>query len=282
MSDIAALERTISQTVEVGYKGLVGGRLLLAADAYYATKENFIRGLAVETPFVFVPALASDLEAALAAGIGGNAPLAEAHWGRWASRPSRPPRSSPASPAVASPNATTPVAVVQPAEHALGPGQVPELLLTYRNFGRVQYYGVDLNVQLMLSERADVFGNLSWVSDDFFDNEELDEADVDLAVALNAPTLKAKAGVSYRRPGGLSLSLSGRYTEGFPVRSGPYVGEVESYFLLDVGAGYDFGRYVPGLQLELTVQNVLDHDHREFVGAPQIGRLALARLTYTL
>ena len=281
VSDIAALERTISQTVEVGYKGLVGGRLLLAADAYYATKENFIRGLAVETPFVFVPALASDLEAALAAGIGGNAPLAGA-LGQMGVTPEQAAALIAGLAGGSLPDATTPVAVVQPAEHALGPGQVPELLLTYRNFGRVQYYGVDLNVQLMLSERASVFGNLSWVSDDFFDNEELDEADVDLAVALNAPTLKAKAGVSYRRPGGLSLSLSGRYTEGFPVRSGPYVGEVESYFLLDVGGGYDFGRYVPGLRLELTVQNALDHDHREFVGAPQIGRLALARLTYAL
>ena len=281
VSDIAALKQTVSQTIEVGYKGLVGGRLLLAADAYYATKENFIRGLAVETPFVFVPTLASDFEAALAAGISGNAQLAGA-LGQMNVTPEQAAALLTSLAAGSLPDATTPVAVVQPAEHALGPGQVPEVLLTYRNFGRIQYYGLDLNAQLALSENTSVFGNVSWVSDDFFDNEELDEENVDLAVALNAPTLKAKAGASYQKPGGFSLSLSGRYTEGFPVRSGPYVGEVESYFLLDVGGGYDFSRYVPGLQLEVTVQNALDHDHREFAGAPQIGRLALARLTYAL
>ena len=281
VSDIAALEQTISQTIEVGYKGLFSDRLLFTADAYYATKENFIRGLAMETPFVFVPELASDLEAALAEGISGNPQLA----GVLQQMGVSPEQAAMLITGLAGgslPDATTPVAVVQPKEHATGPGQVPELLLTYRNFGRIQYYGVDLNAQFMLSERADVFGNFSWVSDDSFDNEELDEENVDLAVALNAPRRKAKAGASYRVPGGFSASLSGRYTEGFPVRSGPYVGEVESYFLLDVGGGYDFSRHVPGLQLTLTVQNVLGNDHREFVGAPQIGRMALARLTYAL
>jgi iron complex outermembrane receptor protein len=39
---------------------------------------------------------------------------------------------------------------------------------------------------------------------------------------------------------------------------------------------------VPGLRLDVTVQNALDNRHRQFVGAPKIGRLGIARLTYTL
>ena len=32
----------------------------------------------------------------------------------------------------------------------------------------------------------------------------------------------------------------------------------------------------------MTVQNALGNEHRQFVGAPEIGRLAIARLSYTL
>jgi len=78
------------------------------------------------------------------------------------------------------------------------------------------------------------------------------------------------------------VNVSGRYTEGFPVQSGSYVGDIDSYFLLDAGAGYAFDRVAPGLRLDVTVQNVLNNEHREFIGAPRIGRFAMARLTYTL
>jgi iron complex outermembrane receptor protein len=67
----------------------------------------------------------------------------------------------------------------------------------------------------------------------------------------------------------------------FPVASGPYVGNVESYNLVDIGAGYDLGKYAPGMSIDAMVQNVFNNEHREFVGAPKIGRLALARLNYT-
>jgi iron complex outermembrane receptor protein len=69
--------------------------------------------------------------------------------------------------------------------------------------------------------------------------------------------------------------------KGFPVRSGPYVGDVDDYDLVDVGAGYDLGKFTPGMSLDVLVQNLFDNEHREFIGAPKIGRLALARLNYT-
>jgi hypothetical protein len=51
---------------------------------------------------------------------------------------------------------------------------------------------------------------------------------------------------------------------------------------MDVGAGYDFGDVVPGLRIDAMVQNVFGAKNRQFIGAPQIGRIALARITYTL
>lgn len=286
--DVKPLKPTTSQTFELGYKGLVANRLLVAVDVYYTEKENFVGPLAVETPFVYVPTLAQDFSAAVTAGIQGNQLFA----GALAQMGLSPEQVAAIITGMAQQNASfpdkpgtendLPVAIVQPVENNPGPGTLPELLLSYRNFGRIQYYGADIAAHFAATDRLDFFGNVSWVSDDFFDNEELEEEGADLAVALNAPALKVKGGFAYSIPRGLSFNASGRYTEGYPVRSGPYVGDVESYFLLDLGAGYDFDRYVPGLRFDITVQNVLNNEHREFIGAPQIGRLALARLTYSL
>ena len=65
------------------------------------------------------------------------------------------------------------------------------------------------------------------------------------------------------------------------MRSGPYVGDVASYFLLDLRAGYDLPS-VSGLRFDVTAKNVLDNEHREFVGAPKLGLMLLGRLTYEL
>ena len=84
--------------------------------------------------------------------------------------------------------------------------------------------------------------------------------------------------------------VAARYTDDMPIQSGPYVGLncrlatdlplndcLESYFLMDVGAGYVFRNQLNGLRLDVSVNNVLDERHREFVGAPKLGRMAMAR-----
>jgi iron complex outermembrane receptor protein len=136
-------------------------------------------------------------------------------------------------------------------------------------------------MQVRATDQLSAFTNVSIVSDDFFDNEELDTENAALSLALNAPSFKMKGGFNYRLQNGLSFGATGNYVEGFRVETGPYVGNVDSYFLLDLSAGYDFPT-VPGLRLEVTAKNVLDNEHREFVGAPAIGLLVLGRMTYTL
>jgi iron complex outermembrane receptor protein len=278
LTDIEPLKQTTTQTAELGYKGLFGNRFLLAVDGYYSKKKDFVGPLLMETPFVLVPNISNDLRAAITAGIAGNATLAGAlgQFGLTAEQVA-----GLLVTLSADQLPTGPVAIVQPRQNNEGPGNVPELLLSYRNFGEIDYYGADISAQFIASDRINLFGNISWVSDDFFDNEELDEAGSSLSLALNAPTFKGKFGGSYSVPGSFSVNASGRYVEGFPVASGPYLGEVDSYFLLDLGAGYDFQNTVPGLRLDVTVTNVLDDMHYEFVGAPQIGRMAMARAIYT-
>ena len=278
--DVPPLEYTSSEIFEVGYKGLLGERLLVAVDGYYTRRKNFVSPLRVETPFVLVPdhdLLFGDLQTALAAGIAGNEIL---HTALQAVGFSADDISSlivelarPDFAAFLPEN--TPIAIVQPVENTV-PGQ---LLMTYRSMGDIEYYGMDVSTELLLGDRLRVFGNLSWVSDNFFDASELGEEEETLDLAMNSPKTKVKGGFAYESSGNWSVHASVRHTGGFEVRSGLYTGPVPEHTLLDVGAGYDLGDYVSGLRMNLSLFNVLDQRHREFVGSPEIGRMGLVQMT---
>ncbi len=281
--DVDPLGQTTTQTVEAGYKGLLGGKLLFALDGYWTQKENFVGPLLLETPLAGWVNIDAELAAGLAAGIANNALLA----GALQQLGLTPELVAGLVTSLGSENVNAlPVGVVQANGNAV-PG---EAMLTYRNFGKVTYYGLDASAQFLLNDEISLFGNVSWVSDDFFDNEELDETNTDLSLALNAPTLKLKGGFSYAQAQGLFLSASGRFIKGFPVQSGPYVGGrpgddpttapgVDDYFLIDASLGYDLEDLAPGLRLNVSVSNLLDNEHREFIGAPKLGRLARVGVT---
>lgn len=294
LSDAPALQHTTTQTYEVGYKGFLGGKVLFAVDGYYTKKENFIGPLTLETPFVTISEdFVADLTAALAGGITGNQPLADA----LAANGLTPEAVAGLVVGLAQQNPEflqpgTPIGVISPVENLPADGALPELLLFYRNFGEVDFLGLDVALQVFVNERLSLMGNMSFVSDDFFDNEDLGESNDALALALNAPTFKAKLGFSYNVPKSYTVSASGRFTKGFPVLSGPYVGGlpepygdgtggVEDYFLLDVNLGYDMYNVAPGLRVDVSMSNILNNEHRQFVGSPLLGRMVMGRLNYS-
>ena len=282
-TDIAPLDQTTTLTYEVGYKGVIADRVIVQVDGYYEQKEDFIGPLVTESPLLFVPNLQSDLNSALTPIIQGAAndpQLAQLL------------QSLGLSPAEAagllasvtgSQIGNSPVGVVQPDQDVL-PGDNPNEVggfLSYRTFGQVQYWGIDASVEVQATDALRLHANTSIVSDDFFDNEELDEEGTDLSLALNAPSFKVKGGFDYRLENGFSFGLGGNYVEGFPVETGPYVGEVDPYFTLDARLGYDVPS-IPGLRINITGKNILNNEHREFAGAPELGALILGRATYTL
>jgi outer membrane receptor protein involved in Fe transport len=159
------------------------------------------------------------------------------------------------------------------------------VILTYRNFGDVTLNGLDFSLTYYPSEVLTLNGSYSFVSDDFFKNLG-GIADV----ALNASKHKAKAGASYRLPD-WDVLLGGqlRYTHSFPMNSGVYGGQVDSYTVVDLNIVY-------GLPLDYDVEirvnagnilntgnilnaaNILNNKHQAFIGAPKIGRMVFAEL----
>jgi outer membrane receptor for ferrienterochelin and colicins len=263
--EIRRLEPTISNTIELGYKGLLGGRMLLAADVYRSDIEDFIGPLKVETPTVFLEptSVAAFLQQRLAPLVeAGQLPAAQA--------------------ATIVQQLTQGMAMVPIGTVAFDQNQNHEIVLAYRNFGSVDLWGADLSAEVLVTDRLSLGGSYSFVSDDCFDftpaDGEFCESGDD--VALNAPKNKGSIMARWDDPvSGWTMMGRARFVEGFPMNSGVYVGDVDGYSVVDANVGYRLP-WVTGASVSLQVYNLFDEEHREFVGAPEIGRLALLRLMY--
>ena len=259
VSDITDLTSTINNTFEVGYKGLIGDRVLLSADAYYARVENFVGPLRIITPNVFFDPVS------LGAFVTGRlTPLIQAGL-------------------LSAADVTT--IVTAAAGLPLGtlvPDQVDngDLLVTYRNFGEVDFVGFDLAAEILASDRLSISGSYSHQSDECFDFNEDGNCTSSDDIALNAPSHKGSLGFVFDdQASGFTAQGRVRVTDGFPMNSGVYIGAVEGYSVIDASIGYRLP-FQPNTQISLTANNVLDNLHREFVGAPEIGRLLLFRVRY--
>lgn len=258
-SPIERMKPTISNTFELGYKGLIADRLLVAADVYSNRLRDFVGPLRVETPSVFYdPATVQSFV------LGRLNPLIQA---------------GQVTPEQATEIITNfsmlPVGTV-------APDQSPnsDLLLTYRNFGDVDLWGADLSFQFLATDKVSITGSYAHVSQECFDFNGDDDCASSEDIALNAPTNKGSIGARFDdRLLGLTLEGRLRYSDAFPMNSGVYVGEVPSYTVVDANVSYQLP-WAPGATATVTATNLLDNIHREFLGAPEVGRLLMVRLAY--
>jgi outer membrane receptor for ferrienterochelin and colicins len=256
LRDAPPLRETVTNSVEAGYKGFITDRVRLAVDAYYEWRKDFVADV-VETPNVFLEGGDIGQPGTMAAYLARFMPADSATM-------------------VALLIDSIPLGTVSPDSKLTGNSDV---ILTYRNFGTLHRWGSDVAVQAVLSDVLTIGATYSWTSRDFFPRAEVGGL---TDIALNAPKNKGSLGLQVRSERtGLSGSLRARYVEGFPVVSGVYMGRVESYALADAGLTYR----VPGLQglmLSVDAQNLFNNQHREFVGAPVIGRFVIAQAQYTV
>lgn len=260
-SDLPPLRPTVFNSIEAGYKGLIQDRVRLAADVYFANVENFVGPLKVESPNVFLePAsagafLASRLAPLIQLGAVTPEQVAE----------------------MAAGLAQLPLGVVTPDQF-----DAPDLVLSSRNFGSASYWGLDVSAEIIASDRVTLTAGYSFQSQECFDFDEDGDCPGPDDLSLNAPSHKGSLAVAYTDVAqGLQLDGRWRFTDGFDMRSGVFAGPVDAYHVLDVTAGYQLP-FQPKARLELTVYNALNNLHREFVGAPELGRLALVRVKYEM
>ena len=256
--DIARIMPTITTTAELGYKGLLGNRLLLAADVYRSDVQDFVTPLRVETPTAFFDP--ATVAAFLTERLTNVVP--------------------PEQLAAIVTQLTT--ALAQVPVGTIVPDQVdqPDVLLAYRNFGDVDLWGADISSEFLVNDAWSLKGSASWVSTECFDFDEVPGCSGLLDVSLNAPKRKGSLGVRYRDAAhDFTAEFQGRFVAGFPMNTGVFIGRVPGYGLMDANMEVAIP-WVAGASVSLTAYNLLDRVHREFVGAPELGRLVLARLTY--
>ena len=284
VTDIEKLGPTITETFELGYKGVIKNKLILAADVYQTRIKNFVSPLRIETPNVFLAPgpLSEALTDALTENLKdpANASLAIALI--FLDQLNEPELGL-----VGNGNGTgvdeltqlfvanaalIPFGTIVP-EQAADPNAV---IVAPRNFGNITLYGADLSLAYYPNEIWAFTGNYSYVSKDMFRN--LDNIG---DIALNAPRHKFNIGIDCQLPN-IPLTIRGkfRYRDGFPMQSGIYVGNVDAHTVLDLNLTYQLplsnDRF--STSLNLNASNLLNQEYRSFVGSPWIGRLITSSL----
>lgn len=229
---------------ELGYTGVIGGRLYLTADYYRNNVTNFVTDLLTNVT-----------------------PTGD--------------RINPAFGAYQPPAGLGPVALAVLDNALNGLGSAKPLLsndsagrpliaaASYTNAGEVDTQGIELGLNYYPNDVWMFDLNYSW-----FDFEVKSQALGDQLLP-NAPKNKFNLGVGFRRPA-CSMRLSYHWVDDFPWASGVFAGPIESYSLFNLDASVRLGR---GFELSLTGSNLLDHDHYEIFGGDLLGRRVLASLT---
>ena len=264
VKDVSELKPTVTTTFELGYNGIINDMLRVSVDIYSSKMKNFISATQPLTPNAFLKT--EDVAAYLF-------PFA---YGAL--------RAQGLDSVTATGIATATVGMI-----ADGYGSIPlgtasiqgttdgsALTFASRNFGEITYMGADVALELRPDANWTVGGTFSWIDENLFKNVD-NIADI----PLNAPKIKGSLTVGYADAGnGLTAGARYRHNGGFQMVSGIFNGYVNAYNLVDITVGYDIPG-VKGLRAVLTVDNILDFRHREFVGAPDIGRFGSLRASYS-
>ena len=245
VSDIGPNRRELIDAYEIGYKALLGGGVRVETAIWMNRIDDVLGTLTPVTPNVFLNG--GDLALYLA-GVGMPAQQAQQ---------------------LAAGIAQIPLGTISP-QQAPSP---TDILLVSRQGGAYTLWGADIEAEVRLSGEWSAGGSFSWVSRD-----SVTRVAPVTDFALGVPRRQATLHLGWQNERlGRSADLRMKTVSAFHVTSGIYRGLVDAYTTLDAGAAtrLPFGG---DLRLSVTVQNLLDDRHREYVGAPAIGRLALVRL----
>ena len=265
IQDVDPLINSISTTRELGYKGFLGDRLAATIDVYKTNITDFVSALQVMNPNVFIEGNSAFMalmnpnainESADAYGL-----VLSSLDGAYTEEANGLMEDD-----IAAGLAQIPYGTVMPEEY-LG----NDVIMTYANFGDVTVNGMDFAATYYLDDKTKFTGTYSWVDKNEYETEE------GILIPLNAPAKKASISVSTKLFNTFDINIRYRWQDSFPVNSGVYVGEVDDFAVTDITLGYNLLEHS---RIDLNVQNITDNMHNEFVGAPQIGRLAMLRFSH--
>jgi outer membrane receptor for ferrienterochelin and colicins len=281
--NISRINNSTTQTLELGYKGLLGGKVSLSIDGYWTRITNFVSPLRVASGAVMLE-WQSFLGQKDPTGIlyqnlmanGGNLnnlllPLLN-------NNPDFTNNSI-----VTSDSNTVwdelivlfnqlPVGTVTPDNDKVN----SDFILTYQNVGTIDVFGLDLGAQINLTDDIVVGASYSWVDKNKFTLKGTNGE----SVSLNAP--RNKFALTYDHnitQWGFNFGLTYRWQQEYEAQSSLYFGKVEQANLVDFRVGYN-PRFFKNMTLSMDINNLMNQRWRPFPGTPAMGTTMLWRLAF--
>ena len=257
---------------ELGYKGMLSDKLTWNFNIYNTTKENFIATVQL-SPLVALPTLGSDLGATLLPFFTSSlTPTYGPIYG--------------AAYASALANQYAAVAGMVSAAGALGviesdqapttDGE-PNIMIGYKNFGKVNYWGFETGMKWRANDNLTFYGNYSTVSQTTFEKDDVGSLLETGTWSLNHSKHRAKAGMMYGSEK-FNYGIAYKYDGGFDANMGSfYSGTVLKRNLVDANLGYNINSKT---SLGLNVINLMDEQYSVFPNMAQLGRQIIVSLKH--
>jgi len=145
------------------------------------------------------------------------------------------------------------------------------VVIGYVNYGEVDVWGFDGSMAIFFSRTWNMDLTYSYMGTTEFFNPITKGKE-----SINAPKYKGGLKLQYSsRKYPATLSLNGRYVDGYDWSSGIYYGQIKPYSIFDLHLGYEVNKH---LKVNLTVNNMFDNKHVEIIGGPSLGRIIMFRL----
>ena len=252
---------------EVGYKGTVGERLYVTADAYINELRNFVTDLlpGVNPDF---PTFALDATANVPAELAAIDQRL-AGFGLPADHPLRAPI-----PLLLGGYSQLAASTTVLGGNALAtlPDGSRAVVLSYTNAGTVTERGIELGVGYQFT--PEFRGDVTFTGFGFSVDE--DEQAVGDQLLPNTPSKKATFSASYAGQQGFDGNVTLRISDGYEWATGIFQGYVPASEMLNVSAGYRINNNV---RIHATATNLFDQQRFQMFGGSVIGRRVLGGIT---
>lgn len=283
LKNTPGIKNQITQTWEIGYKGILFDKLFLTADFYYSKVSDYVSPLTNSTASVMFnqaelrAALGNDSTGLLYTNYENFSPVLkpllvsalDGNYGTAANGSAY----DELVVIIMGAAAKIPNGSLTPDNQMVG----NDIILTYKNLGTISVGGMDLSANYHVNDNLTIGAAYSYVTEDSI---PLDGAQLGY-VALNAPKHKLALTGEYNwKKIGLKSRVAYRWQDSYPANSAVYVGTVEAIHYLDMGFTYTIPKS-PGTSISLDLQNVTNNKKRPFPGTPKMGTMAIVRIAQT-
>lgn len=299
IKDQESVKSTITQTLELGYKGIIADKLFLTTDIYYSNIKNFTSPLTAGSyrvqfdpnslAQVLAPVVATNLQQTTSFGgtynellSGQNPAFASINldadgdgnvfreiMGLLTGDPNDPENNG----YIYDFSSGT----VAPDDDRVG----DDLILTYLNYGTINMWGGDFGATYQHDENLSISGMFSFMNKERYKLKG-DQVKGDQYVYLNSPQFRTAISVDYANiyNTGIGAGISWRWQDAFRAESAIYVGDVNAANLIDLSISYR-PNFSKSTILSGNFYNIGNYKFQRFPGTPAIGFYAMFKLSHT-